>query len=99
MDDELNNHLDTDCLSNTSIKMPDPYNTVDQSSDTVGMGNSNPVAKPAQYKRKNVKKPILQNTGSTYSTQRIKRKGNVVNQPIKKPKNNDDCIITDTVTL
>ena len=99
MDDELNNHLDTDCLSNTSIKMPDPYNTVDQSSDTVGMGNSNPVAKPAQYKRKNVKKPILQNTGSTYSTQGIKRKRNVVNQPIKKPKHNDDCIITDTVNV
>ena len=97
--DELNNDLDTDYLSNTSIKMPDPYNTVDQSSDTVSMCNSNPVAKPAQYKRKNVKKPILQNIGSTYSTQRIKRKGNVVNQPIKKPKHDDDCIITDTVNV
>ena len=84
--------------------MPDSHNTVDQSNNTISMTNSKPVPNPKQSKRKNVRKPviIMQNAESMCSTQKMtthKRKGKMTNQTIKKPKLNDECMITDTVNV
>ena len=79
--------------------MSDSHSIVDQSNDTVSMSNSKPIPNP---KRKNVRKPIMQNAESTYSTQKTttrKRRGKTANQSLKKPKLNDECMITDTVNV
>ena len=81
--------------------MPDSHNTVDQSNDTVSMSNSKPVANPTQSRRKN-RKPVMQNAETTCSTQKTttrKRKSKIANQPLKKPKLNDECMIIDTVNV
>ena len=99
VDDELNHDLDTGCLSSAPIRMPDSHSIVDQSNDTVSMSNSKPIPNP---KRKNVRKPVMQNAESTYSTQKTttrKRRGKTANQSLKKPKLNDECMITDTVNV
>ena len=101
VDDELNHDLDTGCLSSAPIRMPDSHNTVDQSDDTVNKSNSKLVPNPTQSKRKNVRKPVIVNAESTCSTQKTirKRKGKTVNQPFKKPKLNNECMIIDTVNV
>ena len=86
--DELNDDLDTGCLSSAPIRIPDSHNTVDQSNDTISMTNSKPVPNPTQSKRKNVRKPviIMQNAESMCSTQKMtthKRKGKMTNPTIK----------------
>ena len=102
VDDELNHDLDTGGLSSAPIRMPDSHNTVDQSNDTVTINNSKSVPNPTQSKRKHVKKTVTLNTESMCSTQKTithKRKGKTVNQPLKKPKLNDECMIIDTVNV
>ena len=98
MDDELNNTLETQCLSSDPIKMSDVNYTVDQSSDTISEQNSKPITKS---KAKHTKKPVLQNTQSICAnrTKPLKRKSKVANNPLKKPKQNDDCIITDALNV
>ena len=76
--------------------------TCKRRNDTVTINNSKSVPNPTQSKRKNVKKAVTVNTESMCPTQKTttrKRKGKTGNQPLKKPKLNDDCMIIDTVNV
>ena len=100
MDNDLNDDLETPCLSSGPIKMSDANYSVDQSNDTITIHNSKPVTKPPQGKAKHTKKTVRQNIqGISNKMLPLKRKSKVVNNPQKKPKQNDDCIITDAVNV
>ena len=87
---------------NTESMCSTQTGTCKRKNDTVTINNSKSIPNPTQSKRKNVKKQVTMNTKSMCSTQKMtthKRKGETANQPFKKSKLNDDCMIIDTVNV
>ena len=78
VDEELNNILDTACLSSVPIKMIDANNTIDESSNDNTVKPSKCRSKPAnslQSKRKCVRKnSVVKNVSNTHTTKKCTTK-------------------------
>ena len=96
MDDELNDNLETQCLSSGPIRMSD-----DQSSETITEHNSKPIIKSTLSNAKHINKMVSQNAQSISAnrTKPLKRKSKVANNPLEEPKQKNDSVIADAVNV